>query len=297
MATVNQNVLIYLNVISQMITYQNSTKNIDDKYWAETILPILYPLWHSDRDKLEVFSAFKDDTYHVTRNKYTRNYKENTGKWVSYEFDVTQLDAAAAQDLRDKLIDAFLSYKETLDVAIEEAMEREFALKNDLNFAKVRLIRNFLLEDSDYIMQPDYTVDADEKALWVTYRQYLRDLLEKGAATAYDVWFPITPTEYLARKAQTDIPAKWGDMGRSDDYLTSTDFHFWKPTANTLANWNQRMAMYMTLKIRTQPPHAFADLYGRDVKQMFGDPLELTGQGTPATYVDNLIKGIENGEF
>ena len=79
-------------------------------------------------------------------------------------------------------------------------MQRHFVLESALNFNKIKLIRLFLLQDSDYIMQPDYTVDADEKALWVTYRQWLRDILTKGAVTAYDVWFPITPTEYIARK-------------------------------------------------------------------------------------------------
>ena len=175
-------------------------------------------------------------------------------------------------------------------------MEREFALKNDLNFEKVRLIRNFLLEDSDYIMQSDYTVDADEKALWVTYRQWLRDILTKGAVTAYDVWFPITPTEYIARKNQENVPTKWGDMGRSDDYLTNNDFHFWKPTVNTLSNWNQRMAMYMTLKIRTQPPHAFANVYSRQVRQMFGDPIDDVKTDSE-TYVNNLIRSIEQGDL
>jgi len=301
MASVNQNVLLYLNTISRSITYQQSTKNIDDKYWETTIIPLLYPLWHSDRDKLEVFSAFVDGTYHVTRNKYVRNYIEKTGKWVSYEFELADLDPAAAEDLRDKLIDAYLQYKENLEMNIEAAMEREFVHNIELNWIKIRLIRNFLLEECDYIFQPDYECELGELELWKKYRKHLRDLTDKGWGSPYDVKFPISPTEYLARIDQVidenlvDRDGKpFGDMGRSDEYLTNDDYHFWQPTVNTLQNWNQRMALYMALKVRTVPNAALADVYTRKVTRRFPSAKGLDME-TTSSYIDSLLEAIESG--
>lgn len=295
MAVVNKNVLLYLNTITRSITYQNSTKHIDDKYWETAIIPLLYPVWHSERDKLEVFSVTVDGDYHITRNKYVRNYKEKTGKWVSYEFELAELDPAAADDLKESLIDAYLQYKEQLETNIEAAMEREFVHNLDLNWIKIRLIRNFLLEESDYIFQPDFTCDAEELELWKKYRQHLRDLPDLGWGMPYDVEFPITPTEYLARKSQ-EVPSELGDLGRNDDYLTNKDYHFWQLTVNTLNNWNQRMAVYMALKIRTVPSNALADVYTRKVRKRFPDSSKFDMEST-ASYIDSLLSSIESGNL
>lgn len=294
MAVVNQNVLLYLNTITRTITYQNSTKHIDDKYWDTSIIPLLYPLWHSDRDKLEVFSAFKDGGYHITRNKYVRNHKESTGKWVSYEFELADLDPDAAEALTNSLVQAYLDYKDSLNVSIETAMEREFVQKVELSWIKIRLIRNFLLSDCDYIMMPDYECDPAEMILWKRYRQYLRDITEKGFPTPSDVQFPITPIEYLAR-IEEQYPAEYGDMGRSDEYLTNTEYHFWSPTVNTLENWNQRMAIYMALKIRTVPAHTLSEVYTRKVRRRFGEnPFDME---STEGYVNSLLEAIEDGRL
>ena len=77
-AATTQSVIIHMNTLSRAITYQGVVKFIDDKYWETEIVPELFPMWHSDRDKLEVFTAFKDDHYQVTRNKYVRNPKDKT---------------------------------------------------------------------------------------------------------------------------------------------------------------------------------------------------------------------------
>lgn len=294
MAVVNKNVLLYLNTITRSITYQNSTKHIDDKYWETSVIPLLYPVWHSERDKLEVFSVSTDGDYHITRNKYVRNYREKTGKWVSYEFELAELDPAAADDLKENLIDAYLQYKEQLETNIEAAMEREFVHNLDLNWAKIRLIRNFLLEESDYIFQPDYTCDPNELELWKKYRKHLRDIPDLGWGAPYDVEFPITPTEYLARKEYA-LP-ETVDGGVNDEYLTNADYHFWQLTVNTLQNWNQRMAVYMALKIRTVPSNAVSQVYTRRVNKRFPDNNSLDMEST-SSYIDSLLSSIESGNL
>lgn len=41
-----------------------------------------------------------------------------------------------------------------------------------------RIIRDNLLKETDVKMLPDYPITAEEKALWIKYRQYLRDFPE-----------------------------------------------------------------------------------------------------------------------
>ena len=49
---------LYLNAFDKTIQYEGVMKTIDDDYWASDIVPILYPMWDSDKDKLEVFVPF-----------------------------------------------------------------------------------------------------------------------------------------------------------------------------------------------------------------------------------------------
>lgn len=44
-----------------------------------------------------------------------------------------------------------------------------------------RIERNSLLGQTDAKMLPDFPITAEEKALWIKYRQYLRDLPESAS--------------------------------------------------------------------------------------------------------------------
>ena len=46
---------LYLNAFDKTIQFDGVMKTIDDDYWTSDIVPILYPLWDSDKDKLELF--------------------------------------------------------------------------------------------------------------------------------------------------------------------------------------------------------------------------------------------------
>ncbi|MBA63362.1 MAG: hypothetical protein CMJ76_13475 [Planctomycetaceae bacterium] len=300
-AATTQSVIIHMNTLSRAITYQGVVKFIDDKYWETEIVPELFPMWHSDRDKLEVFTAFKDDHYQVTRNKYVRNPKDKTGKWTSYEFPVAELDPAEAKGLKDTLIEKYIDYKETVDRSIEQALQNEYVHKNELSWEKCKLMRNFLLHDSDYVMMPDSPVtDGDEKALWEKYRQHLRDIpANPSFATAYDVKFPITPKEYLAREAAEALPQpivdKHGDFGKGSSYMES-EYHFWKPTESTLQKWRQRMAFYMLLRLDTLDDSlTISNLLSHRASRSNEDLLEPNHPDKDA-YINELLRQIESGE-
>ena len=50
-----------------------------------------------------------------------------------------------------------------------------------------RVNRNRLLQDSDKRMLPDFPISAEEKELWLLYRQYLRDITKDPAFPNVDV--------------------------------------------------------------------------------------------------------------
>ena len=49
---------LYLNAFDKSIQYEGVMKTIDDDYWTKEIVPILYPMWDSDKDKLELFVQY-----------------------------------------------------------------------------------------------------------------------------------------------------------------------------------------------------------------------------------------------
>ena len=80
---------LYLNAFDKNIQVDGVIKTFDDEYWVANIVPILYPLWDSDKDKLEVFVKYKDGTAKMNKTKYQRNQKTGQYKWVSYQFDLS----------------------------------------------------------------------------------------------------------------------------------------------------------------------------------------------------------------
>ena len=66
---------LYLNAFDKNIQVDGIIKTIDDDFWTTNIVPILYPLWDSDKDKLEVFTKYKDGTAKMNKTKYQRNQK------------------------------------------------------------------------------------------------------------------------------------------------------------------------------------------------------------------------------
>ena len=48
----SHDVALYVNAINKTMAKNGVTKTISDAFWTSDIVPILYPLWDSDRDKL-----------------------------------------------------------------------------------------------------------------------------------------------------------------------------------------------------------------------------------------------------
>ena len=58
----------------------------------DEIVPILYPLWDSDKDKLESFIRYETGLTLMNKNKFQRNQRTGEYKWVSYEMNLSAFE-------------------------------------------------------------------------------------------------------------------------------------------------------------------------------------------------------------
>ena len=115
-----QTVALFVNATTRQIQCDGLTKSISDDYWTKEISPVLYPLWDSDRDKLESFIFYKDETSKMLKNKYQRDQKTKAYKWVSYEFDTSEFTAVEIKGLYNTLHDKFINYRDIEDYDLEK---------------------------------------------------------------------------------------------------------------------------------------------------------------------------------
>lgn len=54
--------------------------------------------------------------------------------------------------------------------------------------ARARETRNVLLEETDYILMPDYPITEEQREAWIAYRQALRDLPEQEGWPTDIIW-------------------------------------------------------------------------------------------------------------
>ncbi len=301
-----------MNALDKTIQYKNIRKEITEHYWSTEITPLLYPLWDDSKDRLETFVYREDDTYSVARCKYKKNFKTNSFTWVSYDFDPKAIDVNAAATLKDALKLKFIEYRDIQEDTYQKAVSAEFARTNAITWKRVKIIRQFLLQDSDYTQMEDAPGSDELKALWKSYRQYIRDIPSlQQVDSPFNVVYPITPLEYLERKTiavDPDVKEKLGDQGTEKDYLTSS-YHFWKMKEANLAKYTQRMSFYIASRLATQSADQ-DDVSSRILISPFitewshmmseedeATKIRLENDKLGVDYLDDLINKIESGEL
>ena len=261
---------LYLNAFSKNIQVDGVIKTFDDEYWVANIVPILYPLWDSDKDKLEVFVKYKDGTSKMNKTKYSRNQKTGVYKWVSYNFNLEPF-ASEVDDLSRRLLEKFTEYRVGQENDLERQLAGQFAQSAILNWNKLTMIRNFLLMDSDWTQLGDAPVSADDKVKWQTYRQKLRDIpADQGTIAAESVVFPVTPTKHAA-------------MEDGKEYLSDEFDHFYRMNQIVYSKFAERITTYLAIAIST------ASIDNVPVSKVY----------RPATgdkSLDEILTMIEDGE-
>ena len=267
---------LYLNAFDKTIQFEGVMKTIDDDYWTSDIVPILYPLWDSDKDKLELFVQYKDNTVKMNKTKYQRNQKTGAYKWVSYQFDLSPFPTEV-NDLYTRIVEKWTEYRVGQENDLERALAASFSKSTILNWTKVTLMRNFLLMDSDWTQLGDAPLSAEEKAKWVTYRQKLRDIPEEQKDNAANaVVFPITPSKH----------AKLGD---GLTYLGDVS-HFYTIPQSVYSKFSTRIVNYLALAIGTA---AIDEMPVTSISR----PNTSLDPNTGDNDLDNILKMIDEGDF
>ncbi len=234
---------VQLDVLAQERSYMGTAKPIPESYWKDTLTPLLYPEWDTDKDKLTMFSFYSDSNRFVAaRRKYVRNFKTNKDEWKDYEMG--SVDNAKATTLKDKLIEGWYLIDSIENNEYQTELAQMYAKQSKVSPLSVRLARNFLLDESDWVMCTDCPLSADDKALYTTYRTKLRDITktDEFAGDAEGTKFPITP-EFYNKIYKLENP--------SNAYL-ATDDQFLPLSHHYLRRFKDKIANYLLLKNLTE---------------------------------------------
>ena len=268
---------IYLNAFDKTIQHDGIIKTIDDDYWTKNIVPLLYPMWDSDNDKLEVFVLYKDGTTRMNKTKYTRNQKTGVYKWISYQFDLSPFTTEIT-DLSNNLIDKWTEYRQGQENDLERTLAAAFANTAILNWTKVALIRNFLLMESDWTQLGDAPVTTEQKAQWVKNRQKLRDIpAEQEKKNASLVVFPITPSKHAV-------------LADGLNYLEDVS-HYYTIPQSVYSKFSSRIVNYLALAIST------IDIDEMPVTRITRASTSTVSSSTGNSTLDAILKMIDEGAF
>ena len=165
MTSLNSSVVLYLNALNKTITYKNITKLISDSFWEQNFVPILYPMWDSDRDRLEIFSYSNDGTAYIAKNKYVKDFKTGTFSWVSYEFPCKEIESSLIDELVEKLKELFQLYQDKENFDLSAELRAQYNNNTFLSWGKINMLKKFLLQDSDWVFLEDIIMEPEEKIM------------------------------------------------------------------------------------------------------------------------------------
>ncbi len=234
---------VQLDVIAQELSYMGTAKPIPENYWKDTLVPLLYPEWDTDKDKLTTFSYYSDSNkYIAARRKFVRNFKTNTDEWKDYEMEA--VDNAKATTLKDKLVEGFYLIDSIENENYQTELAQMYAKQATVSPLSVRLARNFLLDETDWVMCTDCPLSADDKAMYTTYRTKLRDITKSTEfnSNTDGTKFPISP-EFYNKIYKLENP--------SNAYL-DTDDQFLPLANHYLKRFREKIAHFLLLKNLTE---------------------------------------------
>ena len=259
---------LQLDVLNQAIEYKGVTKVIPETYWRDTLLPFLYPSWDTDKDKMLLYQYNANGSYIIKRRKYVKDFTTNTFKWQDYEMET--VDSTALTALQDKLKEGFFNIDSVEDIEYQDELARMYAKQGTVSRQTIRIARDFLLDETDWVFVEDSPISADDKELYKKYRTELRDIT-KTPEFATDVTlikFPISPMMYQ----KVFLPKNSGVA-----YLSTTS-QFLELGAHYLKAFRDKIAHYLIAKSFTEK--AYFDILLDEYSKLPGSGL---AQGTYRT--------------
>ena len=241
MTSLNSSVVLYLNALNKTITYKNITKLISDSFWEQNFVPILYPMWDSDRDRLEIFSYSNDGTAYIAKNKYVKDFKTGTFSWVSYEFPCKEIESSLIDELVEKLKELFQLYQDKENFDLSAELRAQYNNNTFLSWGKINMLKKFLLQDSDWVFLEDIIMEPEEKIMWAHYRKKVREIqtdFESVENSPWDTMFPVTPKYYKKHNL-------------TGQYLEDPE-HYFKLDSFILSKFTEKMINYITVSVMTK---------------------------------------------
>ena len=130
---------------------------------------------------------------------------------------------------------------------LQEELTAVYGTINKYTWFTVKLVRKFLLDDSDWVFVEDSPVSTEKKELWKKYRKKLRDIpQEQKDSHPYEILFPISPDIYKKRGYKTPY------LSREMDDETR-QYQYYQLTNNNLENYTQKVMNYIALSVSTFP--------------------------------------------
>lgn len=235
--------ILQLNAIQRQVTYRGITRDISDTYWKDEIGPLLYPNWDSDKDRLVQLNYYDNGTFHAKRRKFIKNFSTGQYLWQDYEMEVS--DADEAKEIFTSVKEAFYLIDSVEKENFQKELSEAYLRSSSVTWYGVRLVRQFLLQDSDWVFVPDVGVSEEEKEMWTKYRQALRDIPQIDKfVEATDVAFPISPEDYKIFY-QPENP--------EEEYL-STPSQYLKLSGFFISNFKERIIQHLIIKQNIMSP-------------------------------------------
>ena len=233
---------VELNVIGQELSYNGIPKPIPATYWTDTLVPLMYPTWDTDKDKLISFYYFDNGTFTAKRRKYVMNFKTNVNEWKDYEME--QVASSVADTFKTKLIEGWYAIDAIENTEFQNELGAMYAKANAISPLSIRLARDFLLSETDWALGSDSPLDSTAKAQYTLYRTKLRDITGTTEfSTAVETTkFPISPDFYNKIYKTENV---------GEDYL-ATDKQFLPLASHYLKRYRDRMAHYLLTKSWTE---------------------------------------------
>jgi hypothetical protein len=238
---------LYLNASQRSITYKHKIQTISESFWQQNFVDVLYPLWDSDRDKLQIFSYSSTGQVMVVKNKYLKNFKTGEFHWSSYQFPVEEIPREEVDALYEKLVELYILFVSSNKNTYNDKLKAAYVGQSIVNWNKIRILRKFMLDESDWTLLPDSTVSDEEKEMWKLYRNTLRNIpQEQKDYDPYQVNFPISPDIYKKRGYKQPY------LSREMDVETK-EYQYYQLTNNNLENYTQKILNYIAVSVSTLP--------------------------------------------
>ena len=283
------NIVLQLVLADRQIVYRGVVKVVPDQYWKDEVVPKLYPLWDTEKDRLVEFSYYDNATYHCTRRKHVKNFRTGQYEWKDYEME--QNEVAAATTFYEFIKDVFFNIESIEREEFQDEMGRMYGEVRTESWLSIRLARNFLLAETDYIFCSDVTISDEKKAMYQTYRQKLRELPSTFADVEVSaVKFPMSPEAFEAVYKVNHPDAVY--LEHEDQWLALSSFFF--------TQFRDKMARYLCVRDLTDKIYteAFIAAAKSTPVKMQGTAWDVEHDNLDSikSQLDTLLEKLDNGE-